>query len=100
MDATTFLRESYLKTAFQMFDKDGSGKIDSDELLQLLAGDEFKDVYTQEQLNQAISEVDENGDGEIDFEEFMLMMRNIAWGGEEREVTKTVTSKDGSQINS
>ena len=48
MDATTFLRESYLKTAFQMFDKDGSGKIDSDELLQLLAGDEFKDVYTQE----------------------------------------------------
>jgi len=28
MDATMFLRESYLKTAFQMFDTDGSGRID------------------------------------------------------------------------
>jgi len=33
MDATTFLRESYLKTAFKMFDTDGSGRIDSNELL-------------------------------------------------------------------
>jgi len=28
MDASMFLRESYLKTAFQMFDTDGSGRID------------------------------------------------------------------------
>lgn len=33
MDATTFLRENYLNTAFHMFDTDGSGKIDSGELL-------------------------------------------------------------------
>lgn len=33
MDATTFLRESYLKTAFKMFDTDGSGRIDASELL-------------------------------------------------------------------
>ena len=32
MDATTFLRESYLKTAFKMFDRDGSGRIDASEL--------------------------------------------------------------------
>ena len=67
MDATTFLRETYLKTAFKMFDTDNSGKIDSTELLQLLAGEEFRDVYSQQQLDQAIAEVDENGDGEIDF---------------------------------
>lgn len=78
MDATTFLREAYLKTAFKMFDKDGSGKIDSSELLTLLAGEEFRDVYSQQQLDQAIAEVDENGDGEIDFQEFMQMMRGIA----------------------
>lgn len=47
MDATTFLRDNYLKTAFAMFDTDGSGKIDSSELLQLLAGEEFRDVYSQ-----------------------------------------------------
>lgn len=67
MDAQTFLREDYLKTAFQMFDKDSSGSIDKSELQNLLSGEEFKDVYTEAQLNAAIAEVDENGDGEIDF---------------------------------
>ena len=60
-----------------MFDADGSGKIDSSELAKLLEGEEFKDIYTQEQLQEAIAEVDENGDGEIDFEEFMTMMRKV-----------------------
>jgi hypothetical protein len=32
MNTTTFLKENYLKTAFQMFDQDGSGKIDIREL--------------------------------------------------------------------
>lgn len=41
MDAQTFMREDYLKTAFAMFDSDGSGKIDQGELLQLLGGEEF-----------------------------------------------------------
>ena len=70
MDQTTYVRDEYLRTSFNMLDRDGSGKIDSSELLSLLAGDEFRDVYTQEQLTQAIAEVDENGDGEIDFQEF------------------------------
>ena len=67
MDATTFLREHYLKMAFKMFDQDESGRINSGELLQLLAGEEFRDVYSQSQIDQAIAEVDENGDGEVDF---------------------------------
>lgn len=50
MDAQTFLREEYLRTAFNMFDRDGSGKIDSSELNQLLSGEEFKDVYSEAQL--------------------------------------------------
>ena len=77
MDARTFMKESYLRTAFNMFDTDGSGKIDSQELNVLLSGEEFKDIYTAEQLAEAIAEVDNNGDGEIDFEEFMQMMRNV-----------------------
>lgn len=32
IEATTFLREEYIKTAFKMFDADSSGKIDSGEL--------------------------------------------------------------------
>lgn len=78
MDAQTFTRESYLKTAFSMFDKDGSGQIDSEELMTLLAGDDFRNMYSQEQLDQAIAEVDNNGDGEIDFQEFLQMMRGIS----------------------
>ena len=77
MDAQTFLRESYLKTAFAMFDKDNSGKIDRQELQLLLQGEEFKDVYNENQLKQAIAEVDQDGDGEIDFDEFMHMMKGI-----------------------
>lgn len=48
MDAQTFLREDYLKTAFQMFDKDSSGSIDKNEIRALLEGEEFKDVYSED----------------------------------------------------
>jgi len=50
LSAQTFMKKEYLKTAFNMFDKDGSGKIDSSELNGLLSGEEFKDVYTEAQL--------------------------------------------------
>lgn len=46
MDATTFLREAYLRTAFKMIDSDHSGKIDANELKKLLEGEEFRDVYS------------------------------------------------------
>ena len=36
IDKNVFMRESYLKIAFDMFDKDGSGKIDNQEILALL----------------------------------------------------------------
>jgi calcium-dependent protein kinase len=36
MDAKLFMREEYLRTAFNMFDKDGSGKIDNEEIISLL----------------------------------------------------------------
>jgi Ca2+-binding EF-hand superfamily protein len=33
MDAQVFMRDDYLKSAFDMFDKDGSGKIDKNGLM-------------------------------------------------------------------
>jgi len=53
-----------------MFDKDGSGKIDKEEILQLLYGDEMSNLVPKEDLAKYVAEVDQNGDGEIDFEEF------------------------------
>ena len=39
IDANVFLREDYLRTAFNMFDKDRSGKIDNEEVVALLTDD-------------------------------------------------------------
>lgn len=36
MDAKLYMREEYLRAAFNMFDKDGSGKIDNEEIISLL----------------------------------------------------------------
>jgi len=44
MDAQTFLRDDYLRTAFDMFDKDKSGKIDKSELISLLQGEDMANV--------------------------------------------------------
>ena len=78
MDEHIYLREDYLKTAFQMFDKDGSGKIDSQEVVALLSGDDMTNIISKQAIDQALQEIDENGDGEIDFDEFMLMMKRAA----------------------
>lgn len=74
MDAQIFMRDDYLRTAFDMFDKDKSGKIDKEELLQLLGGEGLNDCVPKDLLEKYIKEVDTNGDGEIDFEEFQEMM--------------------------
>lgn len=44
MDAQLYLRDDYLKSAFNMFDKDGSGKIDKHELMLILQGEELENL--------------------------------------------------------
>jgi calcium-dependent protein kinase len=61
------MNESYLKQAFDMFDKDGSGKIDNEEVVALLAGDGIGNIVPKEAIEKAINEIDVDGDGEIDF---------------------------------
>ena len=75
MDANIYLREDYLKTAFQMFDKDNSGKIDNHEVIDLLQGDDLSNLVSKDAIGKAMAEIDANGDGEIDFDEFMAMMK-------------------------
>jgi len=36
IDAQIFMRDDYLRTAFDMFDKDRSGKIDKNEIISVL----------------------------------------------------------------
>ena len=75
MDSQIYMKEEYLKAAFQMFDKDGSGKIDNNELFQVLQGEELMPLATKESIQRALDEVDANGDGELDYEEFKQMMK-------------------------
>lgn len=48
MDAQTYMRNDYLRTAFEMFDKDGSGKIDKNELSQILMGEGMENLVPKE----------------------------------------------------
>ena len=75
LDSQIYMKEEYLKAAFNMFDKDGSGKIDNDEVLELLRGDELKILASKDSVAKALKEIDGNGDGEIDYEEFKEMMK-------------------------
>jgi len=74
IDVNVFMRQDYLRTAFNMFDADGSGKIDNEEVKALLQGEELQNLCSSEAIKTAMDEIDTNGDGEIDFEEFMQMM--------------------------
>ena len=58
-----------------MFDKDGSGKIDNEEVVALLSGEDLGCHISKSAIESAMKEIDENGDGEIDFDEFMAMMK-------------------------
>eukprot|EP00931_Biecheleriopsis_adriatica_P059249 TRINITY_DN3541_c0_g1_i2.p1 TRINITY_DN3541_c0_g1~~TRINITY_DN3541_c0_g1_i2.p1 ORF type:complete len:211 (+),score=59.10 TRINITY_DN3541_c0_g1_i2:52-684(+) len=61
-----------IKSAFDLFDADGSGDIDSKELHTAMKELGFK--TTKEEIDKMISEVDEDGSGEIDFDEFREMV--------------------------
>ena len=61
-----------LKRTFDIFDTDGSGKISSTELKEVMSklGEELNDF----QISEMIREADKDGDGEIDFDEFVRMV--------------------------
>ncbi|CAM8903666.1 unnamed protein product [Rhodiola kirilowii] len=66
-------RDEHLYTAFQHFDKDGSGYITRDELEIAMQDYGISDGAT---IKEIIDEVDADNDGRINYEEFCLMMRS------------------------
>ncbi|KAL9556128.1 hypothetical protein MBANPS3_002020 [Mucor bainieri] len=61
-----------LKEAFKVFDVDGNGLIDREELRKVMSS--LNESLSEEELDAMIKEADTNGDGQISFDEFKVMM--------------------------
>jgi len=81
MDKRKYYQDDVCWSAFKVFDQDGSGSIDRDELVLVLSSEEITDLIqmkmNEQEIDAIIKEVDLNGDGKIDFDEFMAMMRML-----------------------
>mmetsp|Transcript_1314 Transcript_1314/g.2033 ORF Transcript_1314/g.2033 Transcript_1314/m.2033 type:complete len:149 (+) Transcript_1314:117-563(+) len=60
------------KEAFSLFDRDGDGTIDNDELGTVMRS--LGHQPTEEEIEDMIREADKDGNGTIDFSEFIEMM--------------------------
>jgi calcium-dependent protein kinase len=68
-------REDICRSAFSALDRDGDGRLSSEELRDALRSSASGEQLGEEAVTSLIGEVDQNGDGVIDFDEFMKMMR-------------------------
>lgn len=67
--------DEHLRRAFDVFDVDGSGYIETEELREAV-GEAMTELSSEPDVVQAIlSEVDLDKDGRISYEEFAVMMR-------------------------
>ena len=69
LDAT---QEAELRQAFELFDKDGSGSIDKEELKAVMLS--LGQDLTESDLSTLYAQMDPSGDGTIDFGEFCDVM--------------------------
>ncbi|KAK2956734.1 putative Neuronal calcium sensor 1 [Blattamonas nauphoetae] len=67
-----------LRFSFRIYDFDGDGTIDEDELCRILIASSVDDSMTEEEVKKSVGamfhEADENGDGRINFDEYRTLM--------------------------
>merc|ERR1719444_486317 len=69
-----------MKQNFKIYDLDGSGTIQNNELVALVKRvfpDMATDPKLRPQLMEILKEADEDGNGELDFEDFLRLMRTV-----------------------
>ncbi|CAL0303340.1 unnamed protein product [Lupinus luteus] len=74
---------SELKRVFQMFDRDGDGRISKKELKDSL--EKLGMMIPDKELTQMIEKIDVNGDGWVDMEEFGELYESIMEERDEEE---------------
>lgn len=90
------MNEANMRAAFNLFDKDGGGTIEADEVAKILGANAAADDSVWQAV---IKEVDINNDGQIDFEEFRTMLLKLAdrKSDEEAVVSPRVSSQVAAQ---
>ncbi|XP_038071507.1 uncharacterized protein LOC119740312 [Patiria miniata] len=72
--ALTNEQKEAFKEAFDLFDSNGGGTIDAEELTEALSS---VDIHLSvDEIKEVLQAIDKDGSGEIDFEEFLNMMTN------------------------
>jgi len=75
-------RSKELKELFNMFDKDGGGTIDADEMYTAMKT--LGQKVSKEEVTKLVEEMDDDGSGDIGFEEFFEMMDRRLVAAEEQ----------------
>mmetsp|Transcript_20083 Transcript_20083/g.46918 ORF Transcript_20083/g.46918 Transcript_20083/m.46918 type:complete len:775 (+) Transcript_20083:62-2386(+) len=93
-------RQKELKEVFEMFDSDGSGSIDADELF--VAMKSMGQKMTKEEVDIMMVEMDEDGSGSVELDEFFSMMdrKMLAQEAEEQAddtALKSFAAKDAEE---
>jgi len=68
-----FKTEKYLRMAFEKFDLDKNGKINAQELRNILGGGS---IVSLDKVEKIIKQADQNGDGELDYNEVLRYIKN------------------------
>jgi calcium-dependent protein kinase len=77
MNKDKILAKQNLEMAFKTFDKDSSGKISLDEIMQIFNMNTAGVPIEKSVFENILKEADQNGDGEISFEEFKTLMTSF-----------------------
>lgn len=75
MNKRKTLSKNRLQAAYNFLDRDGSGKVDFDEIRDMFRMKGY--TFEEENFQQFMREVDLDGDGTISFVEFESMMQML-----------------------
>merc|ERR1712007_203333 len=85
-------QQNDIKQAFELFDTDGSGSIDTKELKVAMRALGFEPK--QEEINKMIGDVDDDGSGTIEYPEFLKMMTFKILKRDPKELGERMTDEE------